>query len=426
MARTFVVYDPSARFTHIAEAIADPKAKVLYVVQHAVGFPQPVDMLPGQGLDGIDVRDDLFEALEEADCLVMPDVGDSGLAEFMRARGLPVFGSGAAGCLETDRWHLRRVCKAAGIGVPDGEEIRGIDALRDYLEECDEGFVKINKFRGATETFKHKSQLATREKLRTVAERLGAFGPYAEFTVEQPVGGNDDCVEVGIDTFFANGMWPETVGWGYEVKDAAFLSTTAELPPRLRAFCDRFANVLSAYDYRGPFSNELRITEDDEYLIDNTMRCGSPPSQLQCLQIGNLRDVIWGVANGIMVEPQYVAPYGVQINLTSEAFQAHPLALEIEHPERVMVFGHCRLEDHDFAINTQAHLVENLVEFGAACGVGDTLEEAVEAAIEAAEGVDGLYVSFNVGKLDEAMETVRTGERLGLQFGTHMRTKMED
>ena len=105
--KTALFFDASAGYTHIAEAVVPEFARVLYFNNWETAFPQARDITPGIGLEGVERVSDFFDALEDADVAIFTDVGNGGLQEFLRARGMPVFGSGRSEALERDRWFLK-------------------------------------------------------------------------------------------------------------------------------------------------------------------------------------------------------------------------------------------------------------------------------------------------------------------------------
>lgn len=418
----FLVFDSVGRFVHIAEGIArtDP---VCYYTHARSGFPDALDYLPGKGLDNIEWIQDPYEHLDSVDCVVFPDVGEGHMQEYLRAHGKPVFGAGKYSDIECDRRLMRTEGEAAGYEIGPGQFVRGTKLLRALLEEEDERYVKISFLRATMETFHHINAKVSKVWLDNLEQRLGPYASQAEFIVQEPID-HEPCVEVGLDTFVADGCAVETTLWGYEIKDAFHAATIAALPPKLQRSLKRHLTMVP--DYRGALSNELRVVPRHEYLIDVTHRFGFPPSPLQAFGIENFADVIYGAATGDLVEPDFCAPIMVQINLTSEWFQKHPLALECEHPDRVALIGKCVIDDQTYAVNVMGDAVENIVEFGAACGYGTTLEKAIADAIDAADCVSGLYVSYNKGSMQKGLETIRDGNKLEIAWGGTAKLPMED
>lgn len=411
--RTAIIYDPSGDHTHIAEAIVGNFGAVKFYSFWQEGFPDPKKFLPGLGLEGVERIDDFFDHLDDVDLVIFPDVGNGGLQQYLRGQGIAVFGSGQAGKLEQDRLLLKSVCAEAEIDTGEYAVVKGIDQLRAVLQEVNDLYVKLSWFRGAMETFHHRNWLSTQAWLDDVSLRLGPYGKLAEFVVEQPIEDDDGpCCEFGFDTFCADGVFPRTIMWGPEVKDAAYFGTTAPLPYRLQDTLDRLAPVLKRYNYRGAVSIESRCTEAGTFLIDFTARFGSPPSEVQSKYISNLADIMWAVAHGEIIEPEYAGKYCGQLVLRSEFYQDHALAVEVENPGRVALHGHCCVNKQDYCVSPS-----EIAEMGGACGYGDTMETVCTEMLEAAEGVKGYQVAYDTGAIQKGLECIETGEELGMSWG---------
>src|SRR5437870_13623972 len=67
-------------------------------------------LIIGAGFEEFEQTLEPFELLrkKEIDLVVTPDVQEGDIAEFLRATGVPVWGSGAAGELETNRFKLKQ------------------------------------------------------------------------------------------------------------------------------------------------------------------------------------------------------------------------------------------------------------------------------------------------------------------------------
>ena len=409
--KTVLIWDSSGSYTHMGEAVVSDFARVLYYVPWERAFPLPIEGSPGLGVDGIERSMDFWDDLETADLVVFTDVGNNSLQEYLRAQGMPVFGSGAAGRLEQDRGLLKSVCKKQGIGVAEYMPVRGIDNLREMLlGSDDECYIKVSYWRGLAETYHHTSPFATKYWLDDVSLRAGPYGALTDFIIEKPIAG-DPCVEIGFDTYTADGMYPETIAYGYEAKDSGFVLNIKPMPKRLQAVADKFAPVLAQYGYRGPISTEVRCTPDGDYFVDLTARFPEPPSSLQRFMIANWAEVFWETAHGRIVEPDYLAQIGVELIMKSSWGAEHPLAVKVGRPDRTTLHGHCVIEGQDYASSPA-----ELEEFGAACGMGATLEAAMEDALDAAKEIEGFQVTFDSAALQELTETIQKGRELGLTW----------
>lgn len=416
--RTAIFYDVAGDYCHVAEAIAPEYGRLLYFVPWEGAFSMATGLIPGIGLDNIERCTDFFQHLDEADIAIFADVGNYGLQSWLRRQGMPVFGCGEGGKYETDRLLLKQMCAEVGIQTAVAVPVRGVTALREILEEHDNLYVKISYLRGTFESFKHRSWLHTKDKFNRIAADLGPYAEFADFLIEVPIedDGDDACVEIGFDSYCADGKFPEVMLYGYESKDSGFVGRVGRLPSRMAAVRDALGTALERVDYRGPLSTETRESVSGSYLIDLTCRFPSPPSELQSRLVGNLGSVIWDVAHGRVPTPEYRYRFGAQIVLKSTTFAEHPIPLEIDQPDLVAIHGHCIVDGQDYAVS-----VSEIEELGGAIGMGDTLEEAIREAYEVAEGVVGDGVKYDSGVLQKALECVAQGEQLGLTF-----TALED
>lgn len=411
-----LLYDLSGAYTHIAEAMVPAFGRVLYSSHWEASFANVEDFLPGIGLEGIERVPDPFEHFDTVDLVVFPDVGMNGLQEFLRKRGMPVWGSGAAGKIERDRVFFKKLLEEQDMDVPEYEVIHGMKALREYLDKHEDVYVKVSYFRGLTETFHHESEFLSRRKLDEIASVLGLYGEMVDFVVEQTIGG--DAVESGIDGYAVNGLFPQRLMWGYELKDKGYIQTVSDLPAPLRETVDQFQPVLQSYQYRGPFATEVRFTEDGAYFIDPTCRFPSPPGEIQAKNIKNLAEIMYQGARGILVEPQYFCRFAAQIILKSRILETGAtLPVQVGMPDNVLLHGHFRLNGEDYVILPGARTSSEQEEFAGAIGLADTLEEAAGIACEAAQSVKGEKVVFDEDALLKIIDTIQEGEKLGLSWG---------
>lgn len=411
-----LVFDLSGSYTFMAERFAQDFGSVKYFSAWQSGFSCSKDFLPGVGLSDVERVQDLFEVIDKIDMCFFCDVGAGDLQEYLRRQGIPVFGCGAAQVLETDRLHLKHELETAGLPTAKYRVVHGIDELRRVLQKEKNLYIKFSYFRGDMETFHHRNWFASETWLDNFALNLGPYGKIATFLIEEPIEG--DAVEVGYDGYAVDGVLPENIMWGYEVKDAAFIATTDPLPGRLQNNAAAWSEILQEYKYRGIISTEVRVTKDKDFLIDATCRCPSPPSEIECALIENFSDIIWEGANGKLIEPEYKARYGAEFILSSDWIVDHPLALKIDKPDNVFIHGHFQIKGNDYAV-----VPEEFPEFGGAVGTGDTLEEAIAEAFEAAESVDGHRVHFDSSAMSEALETIERGEKLGLTWANFPKKK---
>ena len=411
--KTVLFYDASAGYSHMAEAVVGDFARVLYHVPWDAAFPSVRNYIPGTGLDGVERVEDFFDVLDGVDLVVFADVGNSGLQQWLRRQGMPVFGSGAADRLERDRWYLKSVCKRFDIQAADAIPVTGIENLRQILGamENEEVHVKLSTFRGDSETFKHENPADTTRRLNELALRMEPYGDHVEFVVEQPIDGKP-CVEVGADLpVNVGGLYPRETLWGYEAKDLGYAGRVGALPERVRTVVDKLAPILERLDYRGAMSEETRETNEGTFLLDFTARFPNPPSALMRFMIHNWGELMWEAAHGNVVEPDWIAPIGVQLILKSEYGAENPLRVTVGRWDRTVLYGHASFDGNDFAVSPS-----EIAECGAACGFGATLEEAMSDAVDAADACKGRELVWDAGSLEQLTEAIETGEKLGIKW----------
>jgi phosphoribosylamine-glycine ligase len=411
--KTILFFDSGGDYVHVAEAVVPEYKQVLLYVPWESSFSTSKGLLAGIGLDGIEKVSDFFEHLDRADVVVFTDVGNYGLQEWLRARGMPVFGCGAGGKLETDRWKLKEACQQLDILAADASPIHGVEALAQILKKYDDLWIKLSYMRGETETRHHKNWMETEDWLHDLSVRMGPYKSLAQFVIETPIADDDGpCVEIGFDTFCSDGVFPDEILYGYEEKDSAYVGCVGRIPDRLAATRDSLAKLLSELSYRGALSTETREVETGSYLVDLTCRFPSPPSELMSKMISNLGEVIRQVANGEKPTPEYRFKYGAQIVLRSDWFQEHPLAIKVNRPNRTAIHGHCIVNGQEYAVS-----VSEIAEMGGAIGMGDSMEDAIAEAYEIAESVEGADVKYDSGALNKTLESVKDGLKLDIIWG---------
>lgn len=299
-------------FLPIARRLARDAGLVSYWTPHEMAFPSVKNFI-GDGFPDIQRVESPWVELEEVDCFVFPDIGFPHLESALKAAGLPVWGAGYGERFEVSRSSFLRALAEAKLPIPPHHIVEGITQLKEYLHDKTDLWVKISRFRGDCETFQWRSAADDENRLNELSVKLGPFREQMLFFVFQPINTKN---EDGVDTWCIDGAYPELVIHGMESKDKAYLGTWqkyADLPSELRSVNDAFAPLLARCDYRSFFSTEVRITpEGESYFIDPTCRAGSPPSQVMAEMIGNYAEIIWGGANGKLVEPEDAAKFGVQ------------------------------------------------------------------------------------------------------------------
>lgn len=256
-------------FVDFAVRLGEFFGKVYYFCEWRDSFPKMNKAYIGYGLENIELIDNLFDYIADVDIVVFPDLYYSSLQNFLVERGVRVWGMRNAEELENDRVLCKKLMKKLDLPVGKYEVVKGTAALRKYLKEHDNVFVKISQWRGTFETFYSETYKKIEPKLDEVEYGLGAFKYLVEFVVEDAL---DDKVEIGCDMYVVDGQYPSKIITGAEIKDLGYLCKFQDyknVPIECTSFNNAIAPTLKKYGSRGFFSTEIRVGKDHRpYMID--------------------------------------------------------------------------------------------------------------------------------------------------------------
>jgi hypothetical protein len=404
----------SPLFVSFAERLARDFGKVLLHVPYAGTFPTMNQGLVGSGIPGVESVSSFFGPhFELVDLFVFPDIGSAALQIQLEKMGKRVWGARNGEELEQHREVCKRLMEKAGLPVAPWRIVEGMTALRKHLAAHKDQHVKINKWRGLTETFFSPNIDVVSAKLDDLQNELGAFKETCPFIVEDDL---PDRVEVGTDVYCIDGAYPAKTLIGIEVKDLGYCAEFVEwdsIPEPLRRWNETMAPDLARYGYRGFLSCEIRIGEDKlPYQIDACCRAGSPPSELYQEFYLNLAEIIWEGADGNLVDPEPISKFGAQIVLKSTWANGHlqPVIVPEKFARNVKLFDYVVVDGKRFVLP----LEKDVHEIGAVVGWGETMEDAIEMVREAGESIEGYGIKFAIGPVEQAVEQMEKLEELGV------------
>lgn len=411
--KTVLICD-NGLFTCIAERLAREFGRVLYFDGWVSAFPRRRDAAVGEGVPGIERIYDLWNFIDKVDLWVFPDLYYAPLQAYLRSLGKRVWGAGRADWLELDRWRSRQAQKQLGLPAPHTRRVVGLDALSTLLSEVENVWVKVSRFRGDFETFKHTSMITSQPLLDDLRTRYGPLADTTEFIVEENIEG----VELGYDGYCVDGQWPNSSLFGYEIKDRAYIGHVLpydRLPEQVQRVNAAFAPLLEKYQCRSFLSFEMRITSSgDPYVIDPCLRSGSPPTEVVVEIVENLGEIFWAGGAGELIQPRFAAPYGAMLLLHSP-WAVHswtPLEIPADLQRWVKVRNSTSQGGYRYFCPSDVELPE----IGAVVAIGETLEEATEVCKARAEAVHGYQVTSFPESFDEATAAISEGERYGVHF----------
>jgi len=405
--KTVLVWEPGGIFVEIAKRLAKDFGRVLYCNDWVGSYPTSRGLVVGDGDSEIERVIDPWEHVDEIDLWVFPDVYNAGLHTYLREQGKRVWGCGSSGSLlELDRVATKKMMGDAGLPVGEYAEIKGVEALREFLKKNKNQFVKLGGCcgeRGDMETLKASDYDHAEPVLDELEHRLGARAHVMDFVVEAAI---DPAIETGWDGVAIDGQfWSQTMS-GIEKKDRAYVCKVIDskrVPPQVKAVNDAVAPYMRKHKYRGSWSTEVRVSPDGKgYLIDGTARFGSPPSELMQVMCKNLSEVMWHGAEGVLLEPDFGdEKWGAEVLLHSpwgDANYAH-VRFPKEHRDNIKL-RHYTVIDGDTYVSPQS---TGMPEIGAIVATGRTAKEALTKVKEIAETVESHQLEIPVEAMDEAL-----------------------
>ncbi len=382
----------SGIFTHVARRLARDYARTFYWSPWETAFPKFKDAVIGDGYGDIERVESIWDVIPFCDLVVFTDIGMASLQKQLISMGKAVWECRDADELEARRGKFLEVLATTNLPVPKCDEVKGLKALKEYLSENPDRFIKVSTYRGDFETCHFRTMEEDEGMLDAWAVKLGPLRDEFTFYAFHPI---DTEIEDGIDTYCIDGRWPETVIHGMEAKDSAYIGafqSMAEVPEEVRIVNKEFGPVLAKYGYRSAFSTEVRITKEGEsFFIDPTCRFPSPPSQVMCEMVGNLGEIMWLGANGILVEPEQVAAFGVQAIIKVDRDDWGIFIIPDELDQWFKMSFSCKVDGKICVPPDPA----GVSEIGWLCAIGDTIEEAVESLREKKELLpEGCHCEF--------------------------------
>lgn len=326
--RCFCVFDHFGLFVGLAQRLAESGARVLYATP-VDRYDRLDEAVIGDGLDGIEWIEEIWDHKKEVDCFVFPDIRHSGLQGELREQNYPVWGSQKGMALEQARQFFLKKLAELGLDVPPYEVVTGLSNLKAFLKDKKDIWIKVSKWRGTWETCHWRSWRESWQEIDTWAVKFGGKQEDIPFICFPKI---ETDLEIGADTYCIDGKWPSMMLHGIEKKDAAYFSAVTprkKMPEQLLPIMEAFSPYLKEVGYRNQWSMEVRVTEDKNYFIDATCR-GGLPSTNSFLAARNVADIIYYGARGEFVEIDYGYKFSAECMVTGKAADHQWLSLELK------------------------------------------------------------------------------------------------
>jgi hypothetical protein len=408
----FCVVD-TGQFVSIAQKLAAQSAGCFYWSPFEDAFPTIRRGCIGDGLAKVRRVRSFWDIKDQVDCFVFPDNAFAGEQRELRSQGFPVWGAGRYGELEWNRGKFFQALEGLDMACPTYATITGVTNLRLFLADKTNKYLNVSRWRGDFETTHWKSESESSGKLDNMAVTFGPLKEHVKFYVIDPI---DTDIDDGIDTYCVDGKYPSLVLHGMEHKDMSYIGRMTEwglLPKEVRSVSEDFSPLLSKY--RGPISTEVRIDGDHSYFIDPTMRFPSPPHQLETELFANFADIVWSGANGVLLDPEPSANFGVQAVLHVKRElreQSDWMVFQVDAEIRPFLkAGFCCEVDGNLCLPPNP--LENMV--GYLVATGDTLEDAINLLKERSGALpDGMLCE--VSSLADLLSEIKAAEQKGMEF----------
>jgi hypothetical protein len=400
----------------IAVRLAPFFKRMLYFSGTYHDFPEIKTHMLGYGLEGIEIAEDFWRAVDKADLIIYPDVYGGGDQRQLVKMGKAVWGSRYGEDLEIYRDGLRVAMKKAKLPVAPYAVVKGVKALRQYCAGVKKKWIKPIKWRGVEESFQMKDDLASiDEVLKRIEFEQGPLAEIIEFIVEDDL---PDKVELAIEAWNIDGQWPKIVLGGTEVKNQAYVSVwrpLADFPEPLTRFNAAMAPEFKRLNYRGFACTEVRIGRDKvPYLVDFTARAPMPPTPIIMSNVKNIAEVFNEGANGRCVDPIPVKKFAAEVACAST--WAPRFWLDVTFPkefrDRIYLSYAVKMNGR-YSISPRE---EGGTEIISVVGLGDTARGAVEDAKRIAKEVRGHRLHPCDDALDEAMGNIEEARAMGLNM----------
>lgn len=300
----FLVIDVGGSAISHATRLVQDGHEVDYYIPWVGPYPRYIHYAPGEGFDGIKKVKDYGRSIDEADIIMVTDVGYGSMTDYLRRHGHTVFGAGSAEVLEFDRAFAKEAMDSLGIKYPATTVVTGVDAALAHMKKVDAPrIIKLNIFRGDSETMRVGGYDDAYAILNWLRGRLGPFSEDFIFLIEEPI----DGVMVGWDGFFDGKKFSKPGGFGLEISADVLEKWSDEtlFDPLL----EKAQPLLERLGYRSALSIEAMYDGKDLHVIDWCCRFAWPLSIMYVDAFENYSDLVIGTAKGNVPEIKVRKPY---------------------------------------------------------------------------------------------------------------------
>lgn len=428
--KTVTVYDYGYNIG-LAQRLSREFGRVNYFCPWKDTEPQTKKLVIGDGIEGIiRVRDFFsYDVMHGTDLFVFPDIYDGDLQVDLVRRGKLVWGARTGEDFEYKRKLFAETLEEVGLPVCHYKVITGMKALKQYLAESEDKWIKVN-LRGDCETWQHINYKLSQFTLQALEYRFGAVKEFITFTVWDAIKTKQEVAYDGFMVASATGrpQFPNIGFLGYEHKNMSHILNAIpyeSFPEDVLEVNEKFAPKLAERYFRSAFGTEIKMAEDgNNYFLDATCRQPSPPGEIIMEMVQNLGEFMYHGAGGDLVELEIEKPVGVQVVIYSEWAQTN--WERVEFPEELGRWVKLsRVCYADGAYNISPDMQMNpyptgIERIGSVVALGDTIDEAIDEVRDRCAEIKGTALVMEVESLAECLSRIQAGEEQGIDFKTEV------
>ncbi len=410
---TCLVVD-AGTFIPLAEKLSETFKKQYYYSPYESEYLSVDRCVIGDGLPTVERLDEFLDpkVFDTIDLFVFPDIGFGGLQRHLRSLGKAVWGSMGFSDYELYRTQFLKLLKETGLPIIPYEVKRGITELDNHLRSVENKWIKVNRYRGDMETWKHIDYAHSIPMLDHLRVTFGGVQELVTFVVQDDI---ETDVEIGYDGWCVDGEFPESSFQGYEKKNQLYLGSLKsydDLPDEVKFVNEKMSPTMKRFGYRNFWATEIRIKDGTPFFIDPTPRMPGQTGEQLLESCSNLPTVIWEGANGILTKPEFIFSHVAEATLhyTAGSDGWKIFALPKESEKWVKLYQFCIVNGlHKFPPS-------KIDELGVVLGGGESTEEALDHLKENFEAIKDEPVSIELSGFDELAGQIEEAEKVGIEF----------